>query len=87
MSEAGSPLLADGLYGVKRRLETDPVLKHLGWELGLSRHALHAQSLGFEHPVTGQSLTFDSPLPEDMATCLTALHSAREAYVASLSDD
>ena len=86
MSEAGSPLLADGLYGVKRRLDTDPILKLLGWELGLKRHALHAQSLGFKHPITGQSLTFESPLPEDMAACLAALHSAREAYIASLSD-
>jgi 23S rRNA pseudouridine1911/1915/1917 synthase len=31
------------------------------------RHALHAQSLGFTHPVSGEWLYFEAPLPEDMA--------------------
>ncbi|MDR1756718.1 MAG: RluA family pseudouridine synthase [Culturomica sp.] len=31
------------------------------------RQALHAKTLGFIHPVTGQHLSFDSPLPDDMA--------------------
>ncbi len=31
------------------------------------RHALHARSLGFEHPHTGEWLQFESPLPEDIA--------------------
>lgn len=31
------------------------------------RCALHAKTLGFVHPVTGQQLFFDSPLPEDMS--------------------
>ncbi len=30
------------------------------------RHALHAKSLGFRHPVTGESMFFDSDLPADM---------------------
>ncbi len=30
------------------------------------RQALHAKTLGFDHPVTGERLSFDSPLPEDM---------------------
>lgn len=32
----------------------------------LPRHALHAHSLGFTHPVTGQPMYFESPMPEDM---------------------
>ena len=31
-----------------------------------NRHALHAKSLGFEHPITKKSMLFDSDLPEDM---------------------
>jgi 23S rRNA pseudouridine1911/1915/1917 synthase len=31
-----------------------------------SRCALHAQTLGFIHPVTGVSLFFEAPLPPDM---------------------
>ena len=32
----------------------------------LPRQALHAKSLAFDHPVTGQRLSFDSELPDDM---------------------
>lgn len=39
----------------------------------LTRPFLHAARLGFEHPVTGQNLTFDSPLPEDLAAALERL--------------
>ena len=30
------------------------------------RQALHAKTLGFDHPLTGERLSFDSPLPDDM---------------------
>ncbi|UCG26785.1 MAG: RluA family pseudouridine synthase [Bacteroidales bacterium] len=33
----------------------------------LPRHALHAKSLGFIHPVTGKRMYFESELPDDMA--------------------
>jgi 23S rRNA pseudouridine1911/1915/1917 synthase len=32
----------------------------------IPRHALHAKTLGFRHPVTGIEMTFDSELPDDM---------------------
>ena len=35
-----------------------------------SRQALHAMTLGFRHPVTGQEMDFCSPLPDDMARLL-----------------
>ena len=34
---------------------------------GLERQALHAAVLGFVHPVTGEALRFETPLPSDMA--------------------
>ncbi len=34
------------------------------------RQALHARTLGFEHPVTGEQMDFDSPLPADMTALL-----------------
>ena len=37
------------------------------------RQALHAASLGFDHPVSGGRLEFSSPLPEDMAGLIDAL--------------
>jgi len=76
LSELGSPLVADALYGQRRRLDAPPALRALGPELGLGRHALHAASLGFTHPVTGARLRFESPLPEDLAACLAALRAS-----------
>ena len=32
----------------------------------MSRHALHAKSLGFTHPATGELQFFESVIPEDM---------------------
>jgi len=45
--------------------------------LPFGRQALHAASLTFIHPVTGQSLTVTSPLPEDMKKLLESLRSRR----------
>ncbi|QIG54794.1 RluA family pseudouridine synthase [Altererythrobacter sp. BO-6] len=57
----GHPLLGDPLYG-RTPSDLRPVLKELGFE----RQALHAASLGFEHPVSGKWLEFRSELPADM---------------------
>ena len=57
----GHALLGDPVYG-RTPAELRKILKDLGFE----RQALHAASLGFEHPVTGKWLEFGSELPEDM---------------------
>lgn len=36
----------------------------------LPRQALHAKTLGFEHPTNGKILRFDSEMPEDMQLCI-----------------
>lgn len=36
----------------------------------LPRQALHAKTLGFEHPVTGKFMSFDTELPADMQDCI-----------------
>ena len=36
----------------------------------LPRQALHAKTLGFKHPKTGEMKLFDTPLPEDMQACI-----------------
>lgn len=48
------PLLGDAVYGGAPGL-------------GMQRQALHAAKLSFVHPADGRVLTFESPLPEDMA--------------------
>ncbi len=52
------PCVGDLTYGA------DPVLAE---RLGLRRQWLHAVRLAFEHPGTGQRVTFESPYPEDLA--------------------
>jgi 23S rRNA pseudouridine1911/1915/1917 synthase len=41
--------------------------------LAFPRQALHAASLGFRHPISGQALHFERPPPEDLAALLTLL--------------
>ncbi|RTL15752.1 MAG: RluA family pseudouridine synthase [Burkholderiales bacterium] len=54
LMHSGHPLLADALYGGAPAL-------------GLARQALHAARLGFSHPVTGEALRLQAPLPADLA--------------------
>ena len=65
---AGTPLLADTLYGAR---PTDAELGKIAAELG--RQALHARVLGFRHPITGEALVFESPLPADLTRAVEAL--------------
>ncbi len=74
MAYAGHGLIGDQTYGGKRRLP-EKLFGPQAAELANSfpRQALHAATLGFEHPVTGEELEFESPLPADMAGLLDAL--------------
>jgi 23S rRNA pseudouridine1911/1915/1917 synthase len=73
LSETGHPLVGDDVYGGAARLSSvqDPLLRKLIKELG--RQALHAKTLGFIHPATGEYLEFDTDLPEDMARIIRYL--------------
>jgi 23S rRNA pseudouridine1911/1915/1917 synthase len=68
LSESGTPVLADPLYGKPPRA---PELRALAERLG--HQALHARVLGFVHPVTGQTLRFEAPPPADFREALEAL--------------
>jgi 23S rRNA pseudouridine1911/1915/1917 synthase len=63
-----APILRDLLYGKPPK---DPKLRAIADTLG--RQALHARRLGFVHPITGQRLSFESPLPRDIAQALESL--------------
>ncbi|GAO38305.1 ribosomal large subunit pseudouridine synthase D [Sphingomonas changbaiensis NBRC 104936] len=68
MASIGHPLLGDPVYG-RSRPATRELLKRLRFE----RQALHAARLGFVHPITSQTLAFDSAMPADMQELLSAL--------------
>jgi 23S rRNA pseudouridine1911/1915/1917 synthase len=68
LSEAGTPVLGDPVYGKKPR---DPLLARVADELG--HQALHARLLGFVHPTTGEHVRFEAPPPADFQRALAAL--------------
>jgi len=61
LASIGHPLLGDQTYG-----RTPARLRAILKELGFARQALHAASLGFDHPVTGRFIQFHAELPKDM---------------------
>ena len=64
LSSRGAPCLGDPAYGSGG---VATVLKDAIAQAGLRRQALHAAVLGFVHPITGQTVRFETPLPADMA--------------------
>lgn len=71
MAHIGHGLIGDPVYGGRRKLP----LSAAGAEsaAAFSRQALHAATLGFEHPRTKEWVSFESPLPQDMAELVAAL--------------
>ena len=65
MASKGSPCLGDPVYGAG---QPATAVREAMAAAGLRRQALHAAVLGFVHPVTGEALRFETPLPPDMAT-------------------
>ena len=61
LAHAGHPVLGDDKYG-------DFALNRELVKTGVKRLFLHAASLAFDHPVTGETLRLQSPLPPDMQT-------------------
>lgn len=64
----GHPLVGDQTYGKRQNSR----LKELTGFMA-PRVLLHAHSLSFDHPVTGQPLSFQSPLPPDFLEAIRAL--------------
>jgi 23S rRNA pseudouridine1911/1915/1917 synthase len=66
MASIGHALLGDPTYG-----KSGPLKKLLD-ELNFHRQALHAGVLGFIHPVTGETMRFESLLPADMSQLISS---------------
>ena len=78
LAHIGHPLLGDPLYG--RGFRTKAAL--LGTEaramlMALDRQALHAATLGFIHPISGEACLFESPLPPDLQRLREVLAASR----------
>ncbi|TRW98316.1 RluA family pseudouridine synthase [Paracoccus sp. M683] len=73
MAHAGLGLIGDPVYGGARKASARALGPAAQIVTAFPRQALHAAHLGFDHPVTGQPLAFDSPLPADIADLLAIL--------------
>jgi 23S rRNA pseudouridine1911/1915/1917 synthase len=62
LSHIGHVIAGDELYGGSDQL--------------LSRQALHAYHIEFTHPATGERMSFDSSLPQDIEDAIAALRKA-----------
>jgi 23S rRNA pseudouridine1911/1915/1917 synthase len=69
LASLGHPLLGDESYGGRKVCAWD--------DLCIERPMLHARTLGFTHPVTGQYLEYTVPPPADMDALLRLLRSER----------
>jgi 23S rRNA pseudouridine1911/1915/1917 synthase len=67
MASIGHPVLGDKTYGKKTSLSVDT------GTVRFSRQMLHAELLGFEHPISGKHMEFISSMPEDMQKALDQL--------------
>jgi 23S rRNA pseudouridine1911/1915/1917 synthase len=65
LAAIGHPIVADAQYGRGSRSGQIPI----------NRQALHAESIAFRHPVTGEALVVSAPLPDDFAAALRWLRS------------
>jgi len=67
------PLVGDPLYGGNLRLPRGATEALVEGLRGFKRQALHAETLAFVHPASGETLSFTSTLPEDMLRLLASL--------------
>lgn len=73
LAHLGFPLCGDDKYGdfaLNKRLEGE----------GLKRMFLHAAQLSFRHPLTGEALAFESPLPGDLQSFIERLDAAEKKH-------
>ena len=72
LSETGHPVVGDALYGGARK----SVPPRLAAIARIARPFLHAARLTLAHPADGRTLSFEAPLPDELARMLDALRRA-----------
>lgn len=74
MKHIGHTLFNDERYGGERILKGTTFTKYKQFVdncfKALPRQALHAKTLGFQHPTTGKKMSFSTEIPDDMQQCI-----------------
>jgi 23S rRNA pseudouridine1911/1915/1917 synthase len=74
LAHAGHSLIGDQTYGGRRKLSEKTLgIRGVTAAKDFPRQALHAAVLGFVHPVTGEEMRFEAPLPSDMTKLIDAM--------------
>lgn len=73
LAHAGYPLVGDSTYGARGRLPPRPTPDLVQIIRAFRRQALHAESISFEHPGTGESMAFTARWPGDFAVLVAEL--------------
>ena len=91
MKYLGHPIFNDDKYGGDHILKGTIYSKYKQFVENtfniMPRHALHAKSLGFEHPTTGERMYFESELPRDFQNCLDRWRGYLESWKEGLDAD
>ncbi len=79
LAHIGHPLLGDSVYGAGFKTKANQLSAGARLALeALGRQALHAATLAFEHPITGQAMSFSSPPPDNFLRLIKALRESAE---------
>ena len=73
MAHARKPIVGDPLYGGAYRQPKASTEELAARLQGFRRQALHAEKLSFVHPGSGETMTFEAPMPDDMQALVRAL--------------
>ncbi len=78
MAYIGHPIIGDSVYGVRvKRFHEKMKPAVVEAVSGLRSHMLHAESLEFNHPASGELMHFTAPLPEEFAGLLRLLQDSK----------
>ncbi|WCE02956.1 23S rRNA pseudouridine(1911/1915/1917) synthase RluD [Pseudoxanthomonas sp. JBR18] len=80
MAHARFPIVGDPLYGGPLRLPRGATEALNAQLRGFRRQALHAETLEFVHPATGEPVRTSAPVPADMLDLLAALREDTAAH-------
>jgi 23S rRNA pseudouridine1911/1915/1917 synthase len=81
---AGFPVVGDLQYGGMRKASAEHLRGSQAVEFNsrvaaLHGQCLHAYSLSFDHPRTGERMSFEAPLPQEMRSLIDYLHSLQSS--------
>jgi 23S rRNA pseudouridine1911/1915/1917 synthase len=74
MAHLKHPIVGDPLYGGPLKLPKGATQELIEALRGFKRQALHAETLEFVHPVSGEPVRATAPVPQDMRNLLRVLH-------------